>query len=313
MKRLSIVSYVFARLENVLCLLSVSVLFPLPVLAQDGKILSRTEIPPGSQNFHAEELTYLSDGLRIVGYLLTPAKAGKYPCIIYNHGGNPKFNSLSRETVVHGRNALLASSGYVVIASQYRESGGSEGHDEFGGRDVNDVLNLLPLLEHEPSCDVSRIGVLGVSRGGMMTYRTLTKTDRIRAAVVLSGMSDLPLNLKSRADMLEVYQTYIPDFTTRKDQALTERSAVQWTDKINADTPIFILQGTADWRVLPVEALGMSEALVHNKHPFRLALFEGGSHGLPEYKEEVDRLVLNWFNDYLRDGKKWPSLEPHGR
>jgi len=313
MKRSPIASYIFALLESALYLFLVSALFPLLALAQDGKVLSRAEIPSGSQAFHAEEFTYSSDGLRIVGYLLTPSQAGKYPCIIYNHGGNPKFNSLNRETAVRGRNALLASSGYVVIASQYRESGGSEGHDEFGGRDVNDVLNLLPMLEHEPSCDVSRIGILGVSRGGMMTYRTLTKTNRIRAAVVLSGMSNLPLNLKSRADMLEVYQTYIPDFATRKDQALAERSAVQWADKINADTPIFILQGTADWRVLPAEALEMSEALLCNKHPFRLALFEGGSHGLPEYKEEVDRVVINWFNDYLRDGKKWPSLEPHGK
>jgi dipeptidyl aminopeptidase/acylaminoacyl peptidase len=57
----------------------------------------------------------------------------------------------------------------------------------------------------------------------------------------------------------------------------------------------------------------MASALYKAKHPFRFVLFEGGSHGLPEFRSEVDRLILNWFNDYLRDGKTWPSLEMHGK
>jgi hypothetical protein len=41
-------------------------------------------------------------------------------------------------------------------------------------------------------------------------------------------------------------------------------------------------------------------------------MFEGGSHGLPEFRGEVNRLTISWFNDYLRDGKVWPSLDKHG-
>jgi len=256
--------------------------------AQDGKVLNRTPIPSGSDSFHAEEFTYLSDGLKIVGYMLTPTAEGKHPCIIWNHGGNPQLNNLSRETVVQGRNGLLASSGYVVVASQFRQHLGSEGHDEFGGRDVDDVLNLLPVLE---------------------------QTDRIRVAVVISGLADLALNLKLRTkdEMGDVYHTYIPDYKTRKDQALAERSAVLWADKLSPKTPILLLHGTADWRVLPDEAMEMASALYKAKHPFRFVLFEGGSHGLPEFRSEVDRLVLSWFNDYLRDGKTWPALDMHGK
>ena len=33
-------------------------------------------------------LTYLSDGLKIKGYMAKPKKPGKYPCIIFNRGGN---------------------------------------------------------------------------------------------------------------------------------------------------------------------------------------------------------------------------------
>jgi hypothetical protein len=38
----------------------------------------------------------------------------------------------------------LASWGYCVFASHYRVNAGSEGHDEVGGSDVDNMLNLIP-------------------------------------------------------------------------------------------------------------------------------------------------------------------------
>ena len=145
-----------------------------------------------------------------------------------------------------------------------------------------------------------------------MTYSALTRTSRIRAAIVVSGMADLELNLKSRPNMAEVYQAQIPGYRSHPEQSLAERSAVRWAEKIGKDTPILVLHGTADWRVLPEEALEMAGAFYRCKQPFRFVMFEGGAHGLPEYTAEVDRLLVDWFNDYLRDGKKWPSRAPHG-
>ncbi len=68
---------------------------------------------------------------------------------------------------------------------------GGEGREEFGGADVDDVLNLIPLLGSFPQADTSRIGMYGRSRGGMMTYIALTKTDRIAAAIVDAGEANL--------------------------------------------------------------------------------------------------------------------------
>lgn len=60
-----------------------------------------------------------------------PKKEGKYPCIIYNRGGNRDFGSLKVATgaTLMG---MLAAQGYVVIASQYRGNAGGEGAEEFG-------------------------------------------------------------------------------------------------------------------------------------------------------------------------------------
>ncbi len=63
----------------------------------------------------------------------------------------------------------------------------------------------------------------------------------------------------------------------------------------------------------PTEALGMASALFEAKHPFRMILFEGGNHGLTEFRREVYREVLEWLDRYVRDRAPLPNLEPHGR
>src|SRR5687767_12287583 len=40
-------------------------------------------------------ITYLSDGLKVKGYLAIPVKGEKLPCVIYNRGGNREFGTLT--------------------------------------------------------------------------------------------------------------------------------------------------------------------------------------------------------------------------
>jgi cephalosporin-C deacetylase-like acetyl esterase len=162
------------------------------VKAQDGKIVSQEEIdlPPDSivsSSFKVKypdmydtlvrfmasvdvyKITYMSDGLKVKGYMDVPKKPGKYPCIIFNRGGNRENSKLTDKGSTGGFIAQLASYGYCVVASQYRGNDGGEGAEEFGGKDINDVLNLIPLLNNIDKADTSRIGMWGTSRGGMMT------------------------------------------------------------------------------------------------------------------------------------------------
>ncbi len=66
--------------------------------------------------------------------------------IIWNSGGNRK-EGLIDDFLAQGIYGEIASWGYVVLASQYREE------DEFGGKDVNDVLNLVPIADGISFCD----------------------------------------------------------------------------------------------------------------------------------------------------------------
>lgn len=299
------------------------------VFTQDGFIVERNAVTlpdttlerfeqrsPGIrqtlQDIVLSSITYLSDGLRVKGYLAIPAKKGVYPCIIYNRGGNREFGAWTdpRAALILG---TMASWGYVVVASQYRGNGGGEGTEEFGGSDVNDVLNLLPLLAHESNTDTSRMGMYGWSRGGMMTYLALTKTHRMRAAIIGAGMTDLPESRVSRPGMDTVFAELIPRYAQARDSVLQARSSFYWPERLCKTTPLMLLQGSADWRVSPRALLEFSLKLYEVRHPFRLAFFEGGDHGLSEYRSEVDRLAKDFLDRYVRDRTPWPSLEPHGR
>lgn len=147
----------------------------------------------------------------------------------------------------------------------------------------------------------------------MMTYLALRRTDRIKAAVVGAAPVDLFGLVEDRPEMEDnVLAELVPEYWERKEQALEERSAIRWVDQLHEGTPLLLLHGSADWRVLPTESLRMATALFEVKHPFRLLFFEGGDHGLTEYRSDVDRAVRRWFDHYVRDGAMWPSLEPHG-
>jgi dipeptidyl aminopeptidase/acylaminoacyl peptidase len=258
------------------------------------------------------EITYLSEGLKVKGYLAHPSEKGVYPCIIFNRGGNREFGSLNEKKMVHIL-AAAANWGYVVIAGNYRGNGGGEGVEEFGGADVKDVINLIPALESLEIADASRIGMYGWSRGGMMTYLALKQTDRIKAAVVGGALSDSFKMIESRPGMEDVYRELVPNYRADRKRVLTERSPVLWADKLPKTTPILILHGTADWRVVPEMAIEMSAALLKAKHPFRLLLLEGGDHGLTEHSEKVAQEVREWFDRYVANESPLPNLKPHGR
>lgn len=264
-------------------LLAIMILLVANAYGQDGKLIAQSPVTLDAnalarlekndpslrerlKKVEVREITYISDGLKVKGFIVFPKVDGKYPCIIYNRGGNRDFADITPEFAA-SRLSKIASWGYVVVASRYRGNGGGEGKEEFGGADVNDVLNLIPLLSALPKADASRIGMYGRSRGGMMTYLSLTRTDRIAAAIVDAGMADAFDNIARRPEMEKnVFAQLVPNYEKDRNSALKARSAINWPEKLHKKTPILLLHGTADWRVHPTEALRMASALYESKH-----------------------------------------------
>ena len=258
-------------------------------------------------------ITYLSDGLKINGFMAKPKKAGKYPCVIYNRGGNREFGALK---VAHGALTMgrIAKEGYVVIASQYRGNGGSEGKEEFGGEEVNDIVILQEVLKEVEAADPEKIGMYGWSRGGMMTFLALTKTDKIKAAAVGGALSDSYEMINDRPEMeTNVLAELVPDYENNKESELDKRSAINWVDQFSKDVPILMLHGNADWRVKPEQSLRLAMEFEKYRIPYRLIMFEGSDHGISEHKEEVNQQVIHWFDRYLKNNEPVPNMEYHGK
>jgi len=296
---------------------------------RDGELLDRTpivldeatlarlaerdsETGPRLGRVELAKIAYASGGLRVSGLLARPRAKGPHPSVIYNRGGYGATGVISARQAAT-QLAPIAERGYIVVATQYRGSAGSAGTDEFGGGDLADVLNLVPLLDDMPDADPDRIGMWGWSRGGLMTYLAMARTDRLRAAIVLSAVSDLADYLAHRPEMRErVFAKLLPEASTEREAAITDRSPVRWANRLCKTTPLLVMHGSADWRVPARQALAMAAALQATLHPFRFVLFEGADHGLAEFSAEAQRFAHEWLDRYLRDRLPWPSLEPHG-
>lgn len=295
-------------------------LFTLTCQTQTAKIISQIKVDTKEgtslANIDFFEIIYWSDGLKIEAFAAVPKKEGKYPAIIFNRGGNRDFGALS----LYGGNrtypiikgfAPLAKEGYIVIGCNYRGGGKSEGKDEFGGKDINDVLNLIDVIAEMPKADASKVGMYGWSRGGMMTYLALTKTNKIKAAAVGGAPTDKTVIDRPNMET-GVYAELIPNYWDNKTAELKKRSAYFWADQFPKDVPLLIMHGNADWRVKSTHSLKLAMELEKYRVPYRLKIFEGADHGIRQYRTEVNEEVISWFNRFLKEGEKLPNMEFHG-
>ncbi len=251
-------------------------------------------------NTVTEKITYLSDGLKVKGYISYPKTSENiYPCVIWNRGGIGNRGSIDAFTA-RGMFGQIASWGYIVFASQYRGNAGGEGHDEFGGEDVNDILNLIPLAGEIENADTEKWGIEGWSRGGMMTYLALTRTDIFKCAIVSGGIANLRCSSDESPFMRRLYEVTMGKYKEKEFYEKCEsRSIVKFADKLAKNTPILMIHGTNDERVLPHDSLDLSYKLLELKIPFRLVMLEGGDHFNKKHRKEVDKMRRKWFEKFL--------------
>lgn len=249
-----------------------------------------------SLNFYA--INYLSDTLKINGFLIEPKNGNKLPTIIFNRGGNREFGALTIGLLIEWV-APIAREGYIVIASQYRGNSGSEGKDEFGGQDINDVLNLIPIIDNIPRADTARIGMYGWSRGGIMTYLALTKTNRIKAAIIGGSPTDLQSLLDKRPEMEKVYTELIPNYLTNKKIELMNRSAIYCTDKLCRMTSYLILHGKNDSRVDYSQAANIVSKLKLQNIKVENVFYDNADHIINEFRAEKDAKIISWLKQNL--------------
>ena len=246
------------------------------------------------------KIKYLSDGLKISGFIYKPRNTtGKVmPAVIWNHGGIEEESKIR----VDNYNDLydmytIASAGFVVIASQYRGIDGSEGKDEVGGADLDDVMNLFPLARSLGYVDMDRVFMWGFSRGGLMTLQAIRRGVPIKAAVVVGAPTDTIEALKNPARE-RAFKASWPDFDKRRDEHAANRSPILWADKIAM--PLLIIQGGADQGVAPRQAWKLAERLGELSALYELIIYARDDHEVSRNAEDRLRRTIDWFKNVRR-------------
>jgi fermentation-respiration switch protein FrsA (DUF1100 family) len=149
-------------------------------------------LEPGT-NYDRYIVSYLSEGNKIFGLFTVPwyePPDSGWPVIIFNHGYIPPDEYRTAAKYVDYVDAL-ARNGYIVLSSDYRGHGNSEGAATGGYSTPDytvDVLNALAAAKSYEDADPERIGMWGHSMGGFITLRAMVVSEEINAGVIWGGV-----------------------------------------------------------------------------------------------------------------------------
>ncbi|MFH1642259.1 MAG: dienelactone hydrolase family protein [Nanoarchaeota archaeon] len=256
------------------------------------------------ENVTISEIEYLSEGLKIKGFMADPKGIGTFPLILFNHGGKQGIEEMNWID-------KLADNGYIVLASQYRGEGGSEGKVEVALGETTDVLNLLECGKNFQKVDKERIGTIGFSHGGGITIEAMELSDDFKAGVEFWGPADIKKrfeNIEGKDDPVFGWVQAVGDIGTgdQLDEELIKRSPIYCIYKISA--PLLIFHGEID-KLIPIEYsedLVRALKMVGKKHEF--VRYDNIGHaferldGTKDLQIEAESMAktIEWFDKYLK-------------
>jgi dipeptidyl aminopeptidase/acylaminoacyl peptidase len=218
------------------------------------------------------ELT-AADGLKTNNQLFLPPdlrRGERRPALIFIHGGPARQMLLGYHYrhfyhMAYALNQYFANKGYIVLSVNYRSGIGygrsfrsAQNTGRRGNAEYADILAAGTYLRERPDVDVSRIGVWGLSYGGILTAQALARNSDIFAAGV---------------DMAGVHLW---------GDALDTASVAYRSSAISAiDTwksPVLLLHGDDDRNVAFSQTVGLVQLLREHDVPFELIVYPDDVH-----------------------------------
>lgn len=251
----------------------------------------------GSMSILVEDVSFPSEGYRLLGRAYRPNKQGRFPAVAICHGypGDTKNTDLAEE---------LALNGIVALIFFYQGAWGSEGtwrliNLEPSTRDAVEYLRGLPYVDPE------RVGLVSHSMGAIPLAKRLSLDTTLRTGVLMSPASDLSLWAGE-----ERMNTIIPVFLhmgegklrgldeeqMRADMqvAMEEQNPVKVIKGVGA--PLLVLVGSNDEITAPELCRLLYEAA---NEPKEWVVIEGADHGFSEHRYPLMEAVLGWLKEHL--------------
>jgi dipeptidyl aminopeptidase/acylaminoacyl peptidase len=243
-----------------------------------------------------------ADGLEIHGMVMRPASAkAPLPLVLRIHGG--PVSQYQYEFDFEWQ--LFAASGYLVAGVNPR---GSTGRGEefqkmlfadWGHADVPDILAATDHLVASHGADPDRLGVGGWSYGGILTNYVIASTDRFKAAISGSGMSNM-LGGYGIDQYVVAWEKELGTPWENTDAWLRLSYPFLEADRIK--TPTLFMCGAADFNVPLAASEQMYQALRSLDVPTELIIYPDQYHSLTRasFQHDKRRRYLEWYDRYLK-------------
>lgn len=289
-----------------------------------SELVVEQELEPGS-NYSRQIVSYKSEGLKIYALLTIPngeKPATGWPVVVFNHGYIPPAEYRTTERYIAYTDAF-SRNGYIVLRSDYRGHGNSEGEAR-GGYGTNDytidILNAVASIKRHPDADAERIGMWGHSMGGHITLRSMVVNKDIKVGVIWAGVvasyPELLYNWRRRNDTTPISPSVTPaTLSTRggswRNQLIAEYgepeknpefwdsiSSTAFLDDISG--PLQIHHGTADTSVPVVFSEGLQRRMEDKKKVSELYIYPGDDHDITSNFGVAMQRSVEFFDTYLK-------------
>jgi len=252
------------------------------------------------------------DGLMVSGLYARPLTGnGPFPTVLLVHGG-PAHLWLPSWPGKLGSLLLasyLVACGFAILLPNPRGSSG-RGQEyleleigDYGGGEVDDDLAGLDRLIADQLADPERLAVMGGSHGGYMTCWLTTRTQRFKAAVAISPVTDW---------YSQHFSSNIPDFDSMylgadpgpADGPYFQRSPTFFAAR--SRTPTLLTAGLQDRCTPPGQAVEFHQALAAAGVETELVLYPGEGHGVRSLPAAIDLAarVADFLERHLRPGRQ---------
>lgn len=242
------------------------------------------------------------DGENVHCLLYRPRSERAAPAVLSIHGG-PWSQERPLYAPLH---QYLASRGIAVLAPNIR---GSTGYGrryselltrDWGGGDLRDFEHAARWLREQPWVDEGRLGVFGGSYGGFATLTCVTRLpDLWRAAVDIVGPSNLETFVRAVPPSWRRFTNELIGDPDSDAAFLRERSPITYVE--NTRTPLLVIQGANDPRVVRGESDQMVERLRELGREVEYVVFDDEGHGFTKRPNQIRafRLAADWFERHL--------------
>ena len=252
------------------------------------------------------QIVFENEGQKLYGMLHLPDGIERAPTVAIFHGFTGTkiephriFVKMARELMAHG---------IAALRFDFRGSGESEGDfvDMTVEGEISDALKSLDFLQAQPELDPHRIGVLGLSLGGLVAACVAGRDARVKSLALWAALGLVEEVTLLDEEYRQTAQQQLAErgFIDREGnlmgaafiEGLTQMRPLEEVARYRG--PALIIHGTRDEVVDPKNAPAYQEAIPGRTE---LHIVEGADHTFNshEWEREVIEVTRDWFLETL--------------